>query len=333
MLKFFAPENYYALSAMSERALAYTKESLEHRFLVLYEAEGMKGEIASYLIRSLLSEGCIKYDTVIKKGGDLGPKSILIPGPTGLLTTTTGSLHPENETRLLSIPVNDTPEQTRRILRAMAEDRAPVEMDYTPWHSYQQWLALGPRVVTIPYSGELAEQVFAGAIRLRRDFRKVLTLIRAHALIHQETRERGEDGLILANLDDYAAVRGLVADLVAQAAEKGVSAAVRETVLAVARLQPRYGEGVAQSALAEALNLDKGTVSRRVKAAIADGYLYDEEIKEGRPSRLRVGDPLPEDQPVLPTVEALLQCCSEKGGMRMVPILGTGTDTSQLPVM
>ena len=34
-------------------------------------------------------------------------------GPTGLLVTTTAiSLHAENETRLISIPVDDTPEQT-----------------------------------------------------------------------------------------------------------------------------------------------------------------------------------------------------------------------------
>ena len=35
VLRFFPPEAYYALSAMSERALAYSDEPLAHRFLVL----------------------------------------------------------------------------------------------------------------------------------------------------------------------------------------------------------------------------------------------------------------------------------------------------------
>ncbi len=64
VLKFFPPAAYYALTAMSERAVAYTTEPLKHRMLVIYEAAGMSGDIASYLIRSLLSEGKIRYETV-----------------------------------------------------------------------------------------------------------------------------------------------------------------------------------------------------------------------------------------------------------------------------
>jgi hypothetical protein len=63
----FVPESaYYALSSMSERALACSEEPLSHRFLVIYEAPGMSGEFQTYLIRSLLSEGRIRYETVIK---------------------------------------------------------------------------------------------------------------------------------------------------------------------------------------------------------------------------------------------------------------------------
>jgi hypothetical protein len=55
-LKFFPAEAYYALTAMSDRALAYSTESLKHRHLVIYEAAGMSSDFATYLIRSLLSE-------------------------------------------------------------------------------------------------------------------------------------------------------------------------------------------------------------------------------------------------------------------------------------
>ena len=57
---------------MSERALAYGTEPLSHRFLVLFEAAGLESDFASYLVRSLLSEGCVRYETVEKdKGGEL----------------------------------------------------------------------------------------------------------------------------------------------------------------------------------------------------------------------------------------------------------------------
>jgi 5S rRNA maturation endonuclease (ribonuclease M5) len=64
--EFFPQDAYYALTAMSERALAYSTEPLRHRFLVLYEAAGLESDFASYLVRSLLSEGRLRYETVEK---------------------------------------------------------------------------------------------------------------------------------------------------------------------------------------------------------------------------------------------------------------------------
>ena len=121
-LKAFPLSAYYALSSMSERALAYSEEPLVHRFLVLYEAAGMTGDFASYLIRTLLSEGCIRYETIEKTADGMKPKLIERAGPTGLLVTTTwASLHPENETRMLSLTVRDDRDQTRGVLSALAD--------------------------------------------------------------------------------------------------------------------------------------------------------------------------------------------------------------------
>ena len=120
---FVPPSAYYALTAMSERALAYGTEPLEHRHLVLYEAAGLEGDFASYIVRSLLSEGQLRYQTIEKTSEGLTPRLIERPGPSGLITTTTSiSLHPENETRMLSIPITDTAQQTRDVLLVLAGD-------------------------------------------------------------------------------------------------------------------------------------------------------------------------------------------------------------------
>ncbi len=76
VLGLFPPSACYALSAISQRVLAYDKEPLEHRMLVLYEAAGLSGDIASYLIRSLLSEGHVRYVTVEKTKAGICPKLI-----------------------------------------------------------------------------------------------------------------------------------------------------------------------------------------------------------------------------------------------------------------
>jgi len=112
VLRFFPPSAFYVLTAMSDKALAYSEEPVKHRFLVIFEAPGLQSQWASYLMRSLLSEGRISYDTVEATEDGIKPKHIEREGPTGLITTTTeNSLHPENETRYFSVEVDGTPEQ------------------------------------------------------------------------------------------------------------------------------------------------------------------------------------------------------------------------------
>ena len=53
------------------------------------------------------------------------------------------------------------------------------------------------------------------AVRMRRDFDKILTLIRTHAMLHQGNRE-SIDGNIVATLEDYAAVFESVSDLISE---------------------------------------------------------------------------------------------------------------------
>jgi hypothetical protein len=144
VLRFFPAEAYHVLTTMSEHALAYGEEPLSHRIMVLYEAAGLTGDFSTYLVRSLLSEGRICYETVEKTRDGLKARRIEREGPTGLITTTTAvGLHPENETRLLSVTVTDTPEQTKQIMLAQASQQGRADnFDIAPWRALQQALAL-----------------------------------------------------------------------------------------------------------------------------------------------------------------------------------------------
>lgn len=309
-LKFFPSEAYHALTAMSERALAYSTEPLQHRFLVIYEAAGMSSDFASYLIRSLLSEGRLRYETVEKTKAGLVPRIIEREGPTGLIVTTTSvSLHPENETRMVSLGVTETREQTAAVFQALAQETKTNAPDITAWHSLQRWLATGRQQVSIPFAAELAKLVPPVAVRLRRDFKTVLSLIKAHALLHQSSRVVDENERIVATLEDYAQVRVLVAELVAEGVEAKIKPEVREVVETVARLLPTSDAAeVRQSQIAKALRLDKSVISRRVAVAINAGILRNIEDRKGRPARLVLGDPLPEELEVLPQADRLHGC-------------------------
>lgn len=309
VLRFFPENAYYALTAMSERALAYSEEPLQNRFLVIYEAAGMAGDFATYLIRSLLSEGRLRYEVVEKTSEGLKPRLIEREGPTGLIVTTTAvRLHPENETRMLSLTVTDTHQQTRDIMAALANEAGYEAPSLDSWHSLQEWLGTAEHRVSVPYAGDLASLIPPVAVRLRRDFGALLNLIRAHAILHQAGRDRDADGRIVATLDDYAKVRELVADLVSEGIEAAVPATVRETVGALKRLHSEESEPVTIAALALELELDKSVAWRRVRSAIDRGYLKNLEDRKGRPARLVPGDALPDDIEILPTPERLQGC-------------------------
>lgn len=307
VVAFFPASAFYSLTAMSEHALAYSEEPLSHRMIVIFEAAGLEGDFASYLLRSLLSEGCVRYETVEKTSEGLRARLIERPGPTGCIVTTTKlSLHPENETRMLSVPADDSEEQTRRILVTLAEEH-DHEDDLDEWHALQGWLEGAERRVAIPFAGALAERVPPVAVRLRRDFGQLLNLIRAHALLHQATRDRDEDGRIVATLEDYAVVRDLVADLVGEAVEATVSNSIRETVTAIANIIDGGKAHASVADLARALGLETSAARRRAYAAAAKGYIRNIVEKKGQPARYVAGDALPEDRPLLPESEELVE--------------------------
>lgn len=309
--RFFPPGEIVEFTGMSERALVFAPQDFRHRTIVVYEAVALReraeresGNLTAYFVRSLISEGRISYPMSVRtKDGEWTTKLYVKEGPTNvILTTTSLHLHNENETRLLSLQTNDSPEQTRRVLRAIAEERR-TEPDYRPWHELQAWLKADERRVVVPYARWLADNVPPVAVRLRRDFKSVMALIRAHALLHQAQRERDAEGRIIASEADYAAVRELVLPAVSEGVRATVPATVRETVAAVEALAAEYREGVPASAVARLLRLDKSAARRRLLAACDEGYLVNQEERRGRPGRYVLGEELPEEHEILPPLE------------------------------
>jgi hypothetical protein len=314
VLEHFPPEAFYFVTAMSERALAYSEEPMKHRFIVLAEAAALAGDFLSYLIRSLLSEGRLSYVTVEKVGGKLSARRIEREGPTGLLVTTTAiSLHSENETRFLSLRINDSARQTARILLAEANkvsltkgviNKATEEIP--KWQALQRWLTVARRPVLVPFAPALAKMIPPVAVRLRRDFNAMLSLIQAHALLYIANREVTSEGYILATLDDYRHVRSLVNEVMTEGLEVGVSKEVCETVSAVSKLCDGVGVTATITQVAKELKLDRSAANRRIHECLRRNYLQtEEEIRKGRLMKLKIGEPLPGELEVLPTVEAL----------------------------
>jgi hypothetical protein len=206
----------YVEKAGSARTLIYTDEDFHHKVVIFAEADSIPQDgPAASAVRSLAADNYMAYDVVEKnpKTNKWETRRIVKPGPTGIITTSTRSLGTQMGTRMLEIPLSDDKEQTRAVMKAHARSVQPgqdTQEDLTPYIALQRWLALaGVRKVAVPFSGILADLVPPHAVRMRRDFRQLLTCIQAIALLYQCHRSKTSEGWVIATIDDYAQARSL----------------------------------------------------------------------------------------------------------------------------
>lgn len=201
------------VTGLSAHALEYAEEDLDG-VLVIHEAEGQ--EDAEYAVRIAMSEGQVTRLTVLKdESGRLSGEQVGTEVNCSIITTTTSaSLHQENQTRVFDLWIDESEEQTRRILAQKARAAAGGDSDsdiddlLAPWHHAIE--ALEPASVKVPYAGLIAGSFPSGQVRARRDFERLIGLIRGCALLHQKQRLKEADETIRASPRDYELVYPLI---------------------------------------------------------------------------------------------------------------------------
>lgn len=346
-LRYVPKSAYEEFQGLSDRALVYSGDlNLQHRHIVMGEAAGLADGTGRTFLRQLLTEDEIRYRTVQQtKEGHAG-RELIIKGPVGLLmTTTASSLHWEDETRLLTLHVDQSPQQIKRALMTNAGEgpTKPSADDLSRWHSLYDYVCSGNLEVEIPYTTTLLDRVPHSHGRVLRDIPKVLALLRAHALLHQQTRKRNDKGNVIADLYDYYVVHGLVGEPLAQGLQESVPPHIREVVNAVnTRYDNSDRHSISITELAAILGRDQSVVSRNVNAAVQAGYLEDQNPGQGRRSMLIPGErklpsgtvlPSPQDlfldEKLSQTDEALAQLSSEPA--LIVPQIEAEWDFVNLP--
>jgi len=226
MARMHPPEEVMQITYASAKSLLYLNEPLAHKILMVTEAPG--AEEAQYSIRTLESEKKLKV-LVAERGPDnrIQTREHTVEGPVAFVQTTTKPhVHAENETRTFDVFIDESDDQTRAILREQArraerpEESAGRDKIERRWQNAHRLLKSYP--IVVPFADAVVEVLAKRRsllLRVRRDFPRVLALIRASALLHQYQREhakRNDIEYIVANEDDYTIVREVAGPALAQ---------------------------------------------------------------------------------------------------------------------
>ncbi len=235
--KFMPTEMVKSLSGMTPKVLMHAaKDEYKHKVVIIAEHEGAAA--AEYAIRTFQSEKQIQWDFVESGQSGIKKKTNVVEGPAAFIEATTRTtLHPDNETRQLFLHIDESPDQTRRILMEQALRAAGHINDcarsvHTRWQTFIRSLTVAD--VTVPWAARLAQQFPTGEVRARRDFPKLLSLAKASAFLHQYSRDR-DRGCVVASADDYR----YVLRLFRRCFESGPDAGLR-SMLAVAETLKTY---------------------------------------------------------------------------------------------
>ena len=220
-LELVPPELVYKRTGFSAKALFRTTMSLKHSVLYIQELAGSEG--ADFSIRTLQSDNVLKWEASEKQAdGSIKNVEYEVEGPTVIVQTTTKNhLHPENETRVVPIYLDESAEQTEKITRAVLRRAAGItaisETERSEiraaWHDAVRLLE--PAEVITPFAERI--KVPSAPLRLRRDVPRLLNVIKLIAWAHQHTRERDDAGRIIATEGDFAMAIAMVGDSFARA--------------------------------------------------------------------------------------------------------------------
>ena len=301
ILRFIPEADKEVFTGISEKSISFMGEnSLRHKVLGIQEFSGLNNPSGNTILRSLLSEGEIRRQTSITdaKDNNFTTQISEVRGPVSLfMTTTEKSIHPEDENRMISITVDQSAEQKRKVLLAKADAFNGIiasEEIIKDMQSISIAYRKALKKVEIPYVKNIAESMDTNFDQVLRHFDKMLSLIEAHALLHQEDRDI-KDGKVIANEEDYSVVCSLLEPILSIQSKKVIDSDMIKIIKAIKEHGQIKGDfldstpddfdrlDTSNAFLAEKLKMSPSVVSIKCNKAKELGLIINE-APNGKPA-------------------------------------------------
>jgi hypothetical protein len=283
----FPPDCVIERAGLSGKALAHGAGSLAQKILLINEYRC--GKDAQQLLRLLQSEGKIRHEFTTVRG----PKrrtEIAEPfgTPTVLTTTTDDKVFEDDETRFLSVRVDESPAQTLAILKAKAASGPGTTScrDLRVWRKALSLIACKEGDFEHPpaWLEYVAERVPLSKVRVRRDWDRFLSFCKAVALCRAATQTADVVDITFA---DYCVAYRILEPALA-ATMHGLPSQEFTLGRTVADLTKERGRPVTVNEISRQLGWKSSLVYKHVKRAVKHRLLeYEAGAREKNVKLLR----------------------------------------------
>jgi hypothetical protein len=288
ILGLFPKKEVHEYSSMSAKAWDYSGDGLRYKVVYLQERNEAAG--SSHPARLFISEGGLRHDVTEYVNGRRTTKTYEARGPICFISTTTSDeLEVDDETRHISVWLDESSEQTRRIARNHREKPARLSRKKKLVWKQVQWL-LKRRLLSLPnpslairipnWFRVVEEGLYVGNVRVRRYYLAFLEACRTVCLLRSFHRY---PSLPKERLEvDFAefSITTFLFDSVFVESLHGRSDAL-ETRQAIEKIMAQNGGQPIQARdLEKYLGIPKGDAYRRLRDAAVKGTVNQENRPE-----------------------------------------------------
>jgi DNA primase len=190
---------------ITEKSLYHTGSKLRHTAIAIEDWDGLPPEV-QYIFREFQTGGGLSsLSTVKDKSGDSDSKDIVAVGPiASMMCTTAGSIYEDNMSRCFLVAVDESEEQTKRILEYQ-NARRRGDTDKKTEEAAKDFIRnfveiLEPCEVVNPYAGKV--NLPERAHKIRRLNELYLVFVEQISWLHQFQREKDEKGRLIVTIED-----------------------------------------------------------------------------------------------------------------------------------
>jgi hypothetical protein len=283
VLKYFPAGEIRKLTASSERSWNYQRENLSHKIVYLKERNEASGPV--HPLRLLISEKELVYYVTVREGNQSKVRKVVTKGPIAAISTTTKDrVEVDDETRHLSIWLDESPEQTSRIVNAAVEhelegNQSLSREDLIRWHEVQRLLKSRLKFpVRFPkWLKQVAQSVDTHSIWARRYFPAFLRAVRTVALIRSfrwTNKELRHKSGILVKFSDLAIATLILEPVFAESLGRAedMDVEVRHRIASLSA--ERDGKAVSAWDLSQNMNISIDKAYGMIRGAIAAGTIH-----------------------------------------------------------